>query len=82
VGGQDQDGGLLELARHVLEQQERGLVGGMQVVQDDEHGSLRRQRGEDGRHGVEQHDASLVRRLQGQVGYPGAGRQAGGELRQ
>ena len=60
VRPQDEDGGLLQLAREVLEEEERGLVGGVEVVEQHDQRSLRSQGGHDGVHGIEQHDTRLV----------------------
>ena len=37
VGGEDQDPGVVQLARHEVEQKERGLVGPVDVVEDQDH---------------------------------------------
>ena len=81
MGGEDQCGALLQLAREILQQEERRLVRGVEIVQDHEQRTLRGQRGQHRLHRVEEHDAGLLRRLERQVRRPAAGGESGRQLR-
>src|SRR5262249_52969839 len=60
VRAQDEDRCLLQLAGEVLQQEQRRLVRGVEIVQHHGQGSLRRQGADDGLHGVEQQEPRLV----------------------
>ena len=40
VGGEDQDPGVVQLARHEVQEKEGGLVGPVNVVEDQDHRTL------------------------------------------
>ncbi len=60
MGGDDEHRHPGEHPRHEGQQQQRGLVGGLQVVDHDEQGALGAQRAQEQRDGVEQGEARAV----------------------
>ncbi len=60
VGADDQQARGADLAGHVLEQQQRGLVGPVQVVEEQDHRAVARGRDQEARDRVEQPEARLL----------------------
>ena len=61
IGFEQEDAALGELARNVLEEEERRLVGGVQIVEGEDERSRLRDALEEGRDAVEQPEAGSLR---------------------